>query len=54
MPNNGMQWDVANKRGNPTKSVLVKKLLRSVKLHEVRGTGKESMEKRALTHDEYQ
>ena len=35
-----MKWDMATNTGNPTKSVIVNKLIKIVKQHEVRTQGK--------------
>ena len=48
MPLIEIQWDPILNRGNPTKSAKVNKLIRKVKLREVRGQGAPSQECRSL------
>ena len=51
MPNNHPAW--CDGRGNPTKCSLLSKLIKDVKLAEVRGLGKRSSANRARTITEY-
>ena len=43
-----MKWDVQNRSGNPTKSILVNELIKRVKEHEVRKEGVASKARRAM------
>ena len=48
MPNRLMKWDVQNRSRNPTKSVLVNKLIKRVKKHKVRKEGVSSKARHAM------
>lgn len=53
MPRNKQPWDEITLVGNPTRSKLVQSLIDAVLKSELRGDGKDSQEKRALTHKEF-
>ena len=53
MPRN-QPWDGPSMIGNPTKSIEVNSLLRAIRKHEVRGEGRPSRAKRAITKAEFE
>ena len=53
MPNRNMQWNVETESGNPTMSVAVNDLIKTVKREEVRKRGKKSNAKRDMKRTEF-
>ena len=53
MPNRLAHWDVQTNRGNPTKSVLVNKLIKQIKKKEVRKQGTMTSSRRPMVVDEF-
>ena len=49
MPHSELQWNSIRNEGNPTKSKLMKVLLKKVTKAETREQGRPSQERRALT-----
>ena len=54
MPNNGPAWNVLTNSGNPTKSALLNKLIKTVKKKEVRRQGKPSSARRPFEPAEWE
>jgi hypothetical protein len=54
MPNKHMPWDVRSNSGNPTRSIPVNDVIKSVKKAEVRKQGRPSCAKRDMKRNEYQ
>ena len=52
MPNKLMAWNSLTNTGNPTRSLQVNNLIKRVRKHEVRRTGKESQARRHFTRPE--
>ena len=53
MPNQNVKWNVEAETGNPTMSVAVNNVIKSMKKQEVRKLGKRSNAKRDLKRPEY-